>query len=348
MEHKKKQQLISEYLSGNISPEQIKLLEDWFYSFDDSEVEIFTAVSVDKEKFKDELFEKIVNKIKVNDSEEVNVIKVVKWKQVFRWAASILVFLSIAFGVYYNNKYPKTSDNYTKTSDYQIVITKEGSKQKRITLEDGSIVTLNSGSKIRYPKQFSSSKREVFLTGEAFFEVTKNPAKPFLVYANELIVTVLGTSFNVRAFPNDKKVIVKVRTGRVGVAVAQKINDKNTRKVDNLILLPNQQVVFSRQEIKLVKSLIENPILLSANSQTSIRHSFVFEAVPASDIFKVIEQAYGVDIVFETELFTNCQFTGNLTDLSLYEKLDIICKSIEANYQILDTKIIVSGEGCNL
>ena len=55
-----------------------------------------------------------------------------------------------------------------------------------------------------------------------------------------------------------------------------------------------------------------------------------------------------MDIVFETEIFTNCQFTGNLTDLSLYEKLDIICKSIEANYQILDTKIIVSGEGCNL
>lgn len=341
MEHDKKQQLISAYLSGNASPEQIKLLEDWFYSFDDSEVEIFTEVPVDKKKFKDELFEKISNKIKVADSEEVKVIKVVKWKQIFRWAASVLVFLSIAFGIYYNNKYPKTSD-------YEVVITKQGSKQKRITLEDGSIVTLNSGSTIRYPKQFSKSKREVILTGEAFFEVAKNPARPFLVYANELIVTVLGTSFNVRAFPEDKNVIVKVHTGRVAVAVAQKTTEKNIPKVDNLVLLPNQQAVFSREEIKLVKSLIEKPTLLNDNSQKPVRYLFVFESVPASDIFKVIEQAYGVDIVFDTELFTNCQFTGNLTDESLYEKLDIICKSIEAHYQILDTKIIVSGKGCNL
>ncbi|WAC14713.1 FecR family protein [Dyadobacter pollutisoli] len=217
-----------------------------------------------------------------------------------------------------------------------------------ITLEDSSTVFLKPDSKISFAVTFNTSaKREVYLSGEAFFEVTKNPDKPFYVYANELVTRVLGTSFNVRAFKDDKNVTVKVSTGRVSVAVAKAITDaKNAPSSDGVLLLPNQQAVLSRQDIKLVKSLVEEPGSLAGKNRKPLDERFVFEAAPAAEVFKTLEEAYGLHIEFDDALFNNCQFTANLTEESLYNKLDIICKSIEATYQIVDARIIVSGKGC--
>jgi len=219
-----------------------------------------------------------------------------------------------------------------------------------IKLADGSSVFLKPNSKISYAGSFETeSKREVYLSGEAFFEVAKNPDKPFYVYANELITKVLGTSFNVQAFQDDKNVTVKVSTGRVSVAVASEIRNTKTASgnLDGVLLLPNQQAILSRQEVSLVKTLVDDPALLKGNPVNAKSKPFVFEAVPAAKVFKILEQAYGVAIEFDETLFTNCQFTADLTDENLYEKLNIICKSIEANYQILDARIIVNGKGCN-
>ncbi len=220
-----------------------------------------------------------------------------------------------------------------------------------VTLDDGSSIFLNPNSKISYAKNFNQGNiREVYLSGEAFFEVAKNPNKPFLVYANELVTKVLGTSFNVRAFADEKNVIVKVRTGRVAVAVAritdvqQKIS---SRELDGIMLLPNQQAVLSRQEVRLVKSLVENPAIISKNQPENLmQQQFIFNAESATQVFKSIEKAYGIDIVFDETLLSECQFTGNLTDESLYEKLDIICKTIEAQYQIMDAQVIITSKGC--
>lgn len=220
-----------------------------------------------------------------------------------------------------------------------------------VTLDDGSSIFLNPNSKISFAKNFNQSNiREVYLSGEAFFEVAKKPKKPFLVYANELITKVLGTSFNVRAYANEKDVIVSVRTGRVAVAVA-KITDVQQKisssELDGILLLPNQQAVLSRQEVRLVKSLVENPTVISKNQlQDLMQQQFIFNTDNASEVFKSIEKAYGVDIVFDETVLSECQFTGNVTDESLYEKLDIICKTIEAQYQILDAQVIITSKGC--
>ena len=74
---------------------------------------------------------------------------------------------------------------------------------------------------------------------------------------------------------------------------------------------------------------------------------FVFAETPAADVFKVLEDAYGIHIEFNEGSFANCQFTANLTEESLYDKLDIICKSIEASYQISNGEIQINGRGCN-
>ena len=220
-----------------------------------------------------------------------------------------------------------------------------------ISLTDGSRISLQPGSRISYAGAFESgSKREVYLSGEAFFEVAKDPDKPFFVYANELVTKVLGTSFNVRAYQNAEDVTVDVRTGRVSVSVAEKIGaprQVSPREREGILLLPNQQGVLARKDIRLIKTLVKEPILLSETIPNQPKYSFVFEATSAPEVFKTLARAYGLDIVFDEEQFANCQFTADLTDVPPYEKLDIVCRSIEANYRILDAQIIVDGKGCN-
>ncbi|MDF7819870.1 FecR domain-containing protein [Runella sp. MFBS21] len=272
-----------------------------------------------------------------------------------RWAAAAAVVLLGITWVFWSQKpthYLSYEINRQQSQNTLVEKSNLTSKPFVVSLADGSSVLLSPQSKISYCEDFDThDKREVFLSGEAFFEVAKNAQKPFYVYANELVTKVLGTSFNVRAFPEDKNVVVKVHTGRVAVAVADKIADKQkitARELDGIVLLPNQQAVLSRDEFRLVKSLVENPSLLSSNTPISLSHSFEFESARASDVFKAVEEAYGIDIVFDEEVFANCLFTANLTDEPLYEKLNIICKSIEASYQILDAQIIISGKGCHL
>lgn len=219
-----------------------------------------------------------------------------------------------------------------------------------VSLTDGSRISLQPGSRISYAEAFGSdNKREVYLSGEAFFEVAKDPDKPFFVYANELVTKVLGTSFNVRAYQNDEDVTVEVRTGRVSVSVAEKIGgpqEVSPREREGILLLPNQQAVLARQEIRLVKTLVKEPVLLSEATLDQPKTSFVFETTPAPEVFKTLARAYGLDIIFDEDQFADCQFTADLTDVPPYEKLDIVCRSIEASYRILDAQIIIDGKGC--
>ena len=221
----------------------------------------------------------------------------------------------------------------------------------RVMLEDGSSVLLKPGSKISYPASFVSKKyREVYLSGEAFFEVEKDPSKPFLVYANELVTKVIGTSFDIRAFDTDQDVTVKVHTGKVAVSVANLVRQQTnitSREADGILVLPNQQAVLSRAEIRLVKALVDNPEVLGNNIIDIDKETFVFRSASAPEVFRVLEKAYGVDIQYDPTLFDKCQFSADLSDESLYEKLDVICRSLESTYQILDAQIIINGKGCN-
>jgi transmembrane sensor len=220
-----------------------------------------------------------------------------------------------------------------------------------VKLDDGSLVILKPGSKISYSTSFLLKKhREVFLSGEAFFDVAKDPAKPFLVYANELVTKVIGTSFNIKAFEADQNVTVKVHSGKVAVAVGKQIREQTnitSREADGILVLPNQQAVLSRAEIRLVKTLVENPVVLEENVKAPDKHTFLFRSVSAIEVFHTLERAYGVDIQYDATLFESCQFSGDLANESLYEKLDVICRSLESTYQILDAQIIINGKGCN-
>lgn len=216
-----------------------------------------------------------------------------------------------------------------------------------ITLQDGSSVILQPGTRLSYPAAFATDKREVYLSGEALFEVAKNPQQPFFVYSNELITKVLGTSFQVSAYPKDRNVVVKVLTGRVSVFAQSDARVKakaSSRELEGVVLSPNQQITYSRENVRLTKSLVNDPAVLS--NPTPALPRFVFRNTPVTSVFRTIEKSYGVTMVYDEDILKNCQLTADLTDEPLFRKLEIICKSIEARYQILDAQIVVTGNGC--
>ncbi|HEV7381008.1 MAG TPA: FecR family protein [Dyadobacter sp.] len=219
-------------------------------------------------------------------------------------------------------------------------------KPLEVMLADNSRITLMKNSSIRYAEVFNGMQREVYLEGEAFFSIAKDPDRPFIVYANELVTKVLGTSFKISAYPSSDLVTVEVKTGRVSVFAKSdpEIEKKVTRReLEGVILNPNQKIIFERDAVRMVKTLVEKPEIVLPKAK--IPH-FEFEDTPASEAFASIGKAYGIDILYDEELLSGCPLTAALDNQTLHEKLTIICKAVEAEYEILDGQIIIHSRGC--
>ena len=236
----------------------------------------------------------------------------------------------------------------TSTAKLSLVETKNlTNKSLTVNLPDKSKIILQPKSSISYPKEFNATKeREVYLSGEAFFCVTKNKERPFYVYANELVTKVLGTSFVIRAFENAQQVEVEVKTGKVSVFTRNSKESEDAPAVSNeTIITPNQKILYSRAKELIQKFLVDSPeILVSANAAPPVSN---FQDAPVSEIFKNIEESYGIDIVYDQETFGDCLLTASFSQESLYDKIDLICKGVEAEFQVVDGRVMISGRGCH-
>lgn len=215
-----------------------------------------------------------------------------------------------------------------------------------VRLPDGSRVTLQPTSRISFSKQFKGDKREVYLMGEAFFNVQKNPLMPFYVHANEVVTKVLGTSFTVKAYENQTNVQVTVRTGQVSVFARndwQRAEKEVNSDVPGVVLTPNQKVVFNRQEGHFHRTIMPNPVIINHRFANDV---FVYDETPVTKIFTQLQDAYGVDIVFDEQLLKHCTLTAKFHNEPLLEKLNLICQTINASYQIVDAQIVISAQGC--
>ncbi len=214
-------------------------------------------------------------------------------------------------------------------------------KPVRIDLEDGSSVTLSPHSQLQYPNHFAANKREVQLKGEALFEVSKNPERPFYVITDKLVTKVLGTSFYVRTVEATKKVEVEVLTGKVSVYEKEKVNNVNP----GVVLTPNHKVTFFTAEKHFITGLVEKPLpqILPLNNKPE---TFEFDDAPIAVILDKLEKVYGIDIELENDKLSTCPLTADITQQPLYTKLDIICATINGKYEVKGTTILISGKGC--
>lgn len=218
-----------------------------------------------------------------------------------------------------------------------------------LTLPDQSTILLQPKSSVSYRRDFmADTLREVYLSGQAFFTVTKNRQRPFVVYSNELVTKVLGTSFMVKAFEDAKQVEVCVKTGKVSVfprTDTEVCDGIRTPELAGTIITPNQKVLFSREQIQIRKELVDAPELIA--SAVLPAPLLKFQDMPVSRVFGNIEETYGIDIVYDDRSFEQCLLTASFTTESLFEKMDLICKGIEASFEVIDGRLIVSGRGCD-
>ncbi|WP_247236547.1 FecR family protein [Telluribacter sp. SYSU D00476] len=258
-------------------------------------------------------------------------------------AASILLALGIGWYVITNSDTTQHNRYVAEVTDNKLVETfNDSSKPLTIQLSDGSEVLLSPQSRLRYPSQFSGSSRTIYLTGEAVFSVKRRP-EPFMVYTGDMVTKVLGTRFVVRAFYMEKKYSVQVLSGKVSVYTTKSSRSIQNREVKGLILTANQAAIYEKEAQQLTKTLVANPAQVKA---TPAPVDFIYDEVALPAILNELEVHYGIPMQYDKQSFNNCKITATLTNETLYEKLDMLCKTVSASYEIVDGQILISGKGC--
>ena len=273
---------------------------------------------------------------------------IVFWKNTyFRIAASIIFLGGLSLAVYnmsFKNSFEEELGSVKSLEKY--VENKNATENVQIIkLSDGSEVSLFPKSTIKYPNPFEDKKREVFLNGKAIFDVAKNPSKPFWVHTHKISTQVLGTIFTVTGFDENENANVQVKSGRVSVYLQKdlkKNNSKNDEIKAGLVLLPNQQALFSGSDVRLIKALVEKPEPVVDVPKIS----FVFDETPIEKVFSLLEKVYGVTVIYDKKNMEECFLSASLEEESLYEKIDLICKITHATYEIVDAQIVIHSRGC--
>lgn len=267
-------------------------------------------------------------------------------RAVWRAAAVLLLTGGLSWLYYttHNAVTPSGNGQEITLESEMLVKTNATEVEMTVLLSDNSVATLAKGSSIRYPRQFAGNERRIYLTGEAFFDVTKNPEQPFLVYTNETVTKVLGTSFRIKAFERDNTEMVAVKTGRVSVYAKKEYETSQGTKPAGVILNPNQQVVFNRRDNKLEKAVTANPVLLA---ESAVQKDQVFDDRPVSEAFDALAKVYGIDIVYNAETLSNCMISAQFNEENLKQRLNAICQAIGAGYDMKNGRVVISSKGCN-
>lgn len=214
-----------------------------------------------------------------------------------------------------------------------------GSEENELVfLPDGSKVTLAKGARISYNRLLNGKKRKVSLSGDAFFDVAKNPEKPFYICTQSMIIKVLGTSFRVTASAGQESVAVK--TGKVSVYLKGQDLEQSAAK----ILLPRQVCTYSAIKKELITKAYTAKSKIELETEST--NVYNFEDAPLEAVFKMLEKMYGLTLHYDQEVFKNCFITISLENEGLEEKLEIITKTVGASYSISDYDIRIEGKGC--
>jgi len=234
-----------------------------------------------------------------------------------RIAASIVFLTIVSLSVlYFTGNIIKS----VTTAELNIKTTLPGQKSI-ITLLDGTSITLNSDSKLRFPKNFSGNTREVYLEGEAYFEVAHGPSSPFIVHSGNFDVTVLGTVFDVKAFPNENIYSVSLVNGKVNVTNA-------FLEGGTFVLKPDEQFSFD-------KTTGKNKIGNFDNQQVTgwKDNILIFDNTKLSDVLVQLERAYGIGFKLENESYGNLKIKADFRNASFWTIVKVLKTAAELDYK---------------
>jgi ferric-dicitrate binding protein FerR (iron transport regulator) len=203
-----------------------------------------------------------------------------------------------------------------------------------MVLPDSTTVIVHAGSKLEYADDFNEKKREVILTGEAYFDVKKDSRKPFIIRAGGVKTTVLGTAFLVKAYPGTKAVTVTVSSGKVRVEDEKQVLGELSK--DQQLVYHADAVSSEQNEVSAVKEM------------NWVSRGMDFRSAYFGNVMEALGQRYGVTVTFANPQQANCQMTASFTGTeSLESVLQVLCTVTGSSYTQEGKVITITGKDCN-
>lgn len=245
-------------------------------------------------------------------------------QQLLRIAA---VFMVVALGTWWLVNRDATSELNTLAT-----MTTSTEEMKEILLPDGTQVWLNGSSSLSYDEQFV--KRRVTLSGEAFFDVARMEDKPFEIISGEAKTVVLGTAFNVRAYPGEEEVEVTVVRGKVALT-------EEARPDKAVVLEAGNAGTFVKAE-----RVVKKETVVSPNSDSWKTKNLVFDSTGMDEVIESLQRYFRINIEVNNEQILSCHFTGDFRQPSLKDILDVL--EFTADLQVIkeNDRYLMTGKGC--
>jgi transmembrane sensor len=240
-----------------------------------------------------------------------------------RIAASVALVIGIAATLYFVSK------DDVQAQQRSLAAT---DKPVESRLSDGSNVHLNCDTRLDYPENFTGNNREVTLSGEAFFNVQRDVKKPFIIHAGPVDVRVLGTSFNVKAYPGREEVLVSVESGKVRCAAGN----------DSIELIAGEEGIYNIRTKQLRRNVMDNP-----NAFAFRTRKLKFNNTPLSKVVADLGDAYNVIFIIKNPALKTCTINTAYTNIELAEVLTRLRDGYGYTCQQQGNTIIIDGQGCN-
>lgn len=324
--------LIAKYLSSQCSVDEKERVEKWIEA-DIKNQKILELLKTfwDKKKLPpqksdvNKCWEEVAKKAGITPGlvqaeKENNIIRLpilYRYKQVMRYAALLLLIILLPFMW----KIIKTSFITPGIHELQEILVNNG-ETRNLILPDNTKVVLDSGTLFRYPSNFNGETREVFLSGEGYFEVYANLKKPFILHANHAVIKVKGTKFNVRAWRDTQNVKVAVIEGKVSL---------NSEKADH-----NAEVIISKGQMSVLhrKRKPLKPFQVDVNKELNwLNREMAFENVSLLEVLAQLERWYNVKFVLADDIPVFDSLTVNIENKPLEDILELIGTITGLNYR---------------
>jgi len=320
MEDQRLKELIQKYLDGTANDFEKRTLDEWYRLSNGKEIVIEVGPGKQPDDLREDILRGITEKIKSGSQSKIR----------SDYGRSYLKIAAISAGILLTLGYLMSRMPQSKTVSQSISVQApvRYNENKYVTLPDSSVVLLKHGSQMTY--QFNGKIRIVKLTGEAYFDV-RHQKYPFVIHTGKITTTVLGTAFNIEAYPG-KKVTVSVTRGKVGVT------DNFSKKT--AMLLPNQQATYLEDSHSFKESASNIPEILAW-----AKNDMEFDDMPFKQLADRLSRRYNVTIEFEDPELEKELISGRFTGTeSLQEVLKDISKTMSCTYGISGDTVIISQQ----
>lgn len=323
------EEILAKFLMGECSESELREVNAWLDESGENARELFKLEEIyhlgkmgyaSEEQKIEKAERRLFKRLEHEKTKQHKERKMYGW---MRYAAVFLAFFLLGgFGYYFYQSYSGVETLLAVTTQDKI---------KELKLPDGTKVWLNKYTTLKYPREFAAQGRKVYLEGEGYFEVTRNPERPFVVQSEAMQVRVLGTIFNLKSD--------KMRMSAVATLLKGEIEVKGNHDEGMIVLAPGQKAELNGATRRLVVKQVDTGI------ENWHNHEFVFEKADIYTIARTLENSYGVKIILAPDIDVKKTYTGALKKKEDVEAvLNLISNVIPIKYKIVGSSVFLSSK----